>query len=250
MRTCQSIAERERAVIARIARAGQMLNTRIELVTQAINADLLHSMDKRTLAQLRLQRTVEGLSVVAISYYAVALLGFPIAALTKLRRRSSDAHRGRARAHRRADRLAFPRAHSARARSGGNEGRTTALKRQPDRASARCRPTSSPCDGQADAAIATQATRGRFSRTLRTAILASPQPAPATKCALPRVARAIPAAAVEAIAISVMASTASLSGAGVQHLDSARFRIGGARQHKPSGSVPIGSRTLRLSSSG
>ena len=85
MRTCQSIAERERGVIARIARAGQMLNTRIELVTQAINADLLHSMDKRTLAQLRLQRTVEGLSVVAISYYAVALLGFPIAALTKLR---------------------------------------------------------------------------------------------------------------------------------------------------------------------
>jgi uncharacterized membrane-anchored protein len=42
-------------------------------------------MDRRTLAQLRLQRTVEGLSVVAISYYAIALLGFPIAALTKLR---------------------------------------------------------------------------------------------------------------------------------------------------------------------
>jgi uncharacterized membrane-anchored protein len=84
MRTCESIAERERSVIARIARAGQMLNTRIELVTQAINADLLHSMDRRALAQLRLQRTVEGLSVVAISYYAVALLAFPIAALTKL----------------------------------------------------------------------------------------------------------------------------------------------------------------------
>jgi uncharacterized membrane-anchored protein len=85
MRTCQSVAERERAVIARIVRAGQMLNTRIELVTQAINADLLHSMDRRTQAQLRLQRTVEGLSVVAISYYAVALLGFPLAALNKLR---------------------------------------------------------------------------------------------------------------------------------------------------------------------
>jgi uncharacterized membrane-anchored protein len=85
MRTCQSVAERERGVIARITRAGQMLNTRIELVTQAINADLLHSMDRRALAQLRLQRTVEGLSVVAISYYAVALLGFPLAALRKVR---------------------------------------------------------------------------------------------------------------------------------------------------------------------
>jgi uncharacterized membrane-anchored protein len=85
MRTCVSVAERERGVIARIARAGQMLNTRIELVTQAINADLLHSMDRRTLAQLHLQRTVEGLSVVAISYYALALLSFPLAALLKMR---------------------------------------------------------------------------------------------------------------------------------------------------------------------
>jgi uncharacterized membrane-anchored protein len=84
MRTCQSVAERERGVIARIARAGQMLNTRIELVTQAINADLLHSMDRRALAQLHLQRTVEGLSVVAISYYAVALLAFPLAGLKQL----------------------------------------------------------------------------------------------------------------------------------------------------------------------
>lgn len=81
MRTCNTVAERERAVIARIARAGQMLNTRIELVTQAINADLLNSMNRRTLAQLRLQQTVEGLSVVAISYYAFSLLLYPLKAL-------------------------------------------------------------------------------------------------------------------------------------------------------------------------
>lgn len=81
MRTCSSVAERERALIARIARAGQMINTRIELVTQAINADLLNSMNRRTLAQLRLQQTVEGLSVVAISYYAFSLLLYPLKAL-------------------------------------------------------------------------------------------------------------------------------------------------------------------------
>lgn len=81
MRTCASVAERERALIARIARAGQMLNTRIELVTQAINADLLNSMNRRTLAQLRLQQTVEGLSVVAISYYAFSLLLYPLKAV-------------------------------------------------------------------------------------------------------------------------------------------------------------------------
>jgi uncharacterized membrane-anchored protein len=81
MRTCASVAERERALIARIARAGQMINTRIELVTQAINADLLTSMNRRTLAQLRLQQTVEGLSVVAISYYAFSLLLYPLKAV-------------------------------------------------------------------------------------------------------------------------------------------------------------------------
>jgi uncharacterized membrane-anchored protein len=82
MRTCVSVAEREREVIARVARAGQMLNTRIELVTQAINADLLKSMDRRASMQLRLQRTVEGLSVAAISYYVLQLLLYPVAALT------------------------------------------------------------------------------------------------------------------------------------------------------------------------
>jgi uncharacterized membrane-anchored protein len=80
MRTCQSIAEREQSLIERIGRAGQMLNTRIELVTQAINADLLASMNRRALAQLRLQRTVEGLSVAAITYYMVSLVTYPLAA--------------------------------------------------------------------------------------------------------------------------------------------------------------------------
>ena len=83
MRTCFSVAERERALIARIARAGQMLNTRIELVTQAINADLLDSMNRRARAQLRLQRTVEGLSVAAISYYLVSLLAYPLRAAAR-----------------------------------------------------------------------------------------------------------------------------------------------------------------------
>lgn len=81
MRTCVSVAEREAAVIERIARAGQMLNTRVDLVTQQINANLLDSMNRRTLAQLQLQHTVEGLSVVALSYYALSLLAYPLGSL-------------------------------------------------------------------------------------------------------------------------------------------------------------------------
>jgi len=85
MRTCSSVAARERDLIDRIARAGEMLNTRVELVSQAINADLLASMDRRAFAQLRLQRTVEGLSVAAISYYVVALLSFVFGAVAETR---------------------------------------------------------------------------------------------------------------------------------------------------------------------
>jgi uncharacterized membrane-anchored protein len=81
MRTCNSVAERERAVIARIARAGAMLDTRIKVADEATSAELLTSMNARADASLRLQRTVEGLSVAAISYYAIALLSYPLKGL-------------------------------------------------------------------------------------------------------------------------------------------------------------------------
>ena len=48
------------------------------------NRDLLTSMDDRTDLQLRLQQTVEGLSVVAISYYMVALVSYVLAAVPEL----------------------------------------------------------------------------------------------------------------------------------------------------------------------
>ncbi|QMW23991.1 DUF3422 family protein [Sandaracinobacteroides saxicola] len=81
MRTCDTVAERERDVIARIARTEQMLNTRVEVAAEATSAALLASMDRRSDQQLRLQRTVEGLSVVAMTYYAVGLLGYVFKAL-------------------------------------------------------------------------------------------------------------------------------------------------------------------------
>lgn len=85
MRTCNSVAERERAVIARIARAGAMLDTRIKVADEATSAELLSSMNARADASLRLQRTVEGLSVAAISYYSLMLLSYPMKALEHVR---------------------------------------------------------------------------------------------------------------------------------------------------------------------
>jgi uncharacterized membrane-anchored protein len=44
---------------------------------------LLESMNKRADLQLRLQKTVEGLSVVAISYYAINLVAYLLAPLSE-----------------------------------------------------------------------------------------------------------------------------------------------------------------------
>jgi uncharacterized membrane-anchored protein len=48
----------------------------VDVERSAQNQEILASMDKRADLQLRLQKTVEGLSVVAISYYAVSLAGY------------------------------------------------------------------------------------------------------------------------------------------------------------------------------
>jgi uncharacterized membrane-anchored protein len=74
MRTCEAVGERQRRVLERIARTVQILNTRVEVASERVNVELLGSMDRRSQMQLRLQQTVEGLSIVAVSYYALALI--------------------------------------------------------------------------------------------------------------------------------------------------------------------------------
>jgi uncharacterized membrane-anchored protein len=76
MRTVQSTEARLQAMSARALRAANLLRTRVDVERSAQNQEILASMDKRADLQLRLQRTVEGLSVVAISYYAVSLAGY------------------------------------------------------------------------------------------------------------------------------------------------------------------------------
>jgi uncharacterized membrane-anchored protein len=59
-----------------VARANQLLSTRVGISRERQNQTLLESMDRRAEAQLRLQQTVEGLSVAAITYYVVGLVGY------------------------------------------------------------------------------------------------------------------------------------------------------------------------------
>jgi uncharacterized membrane-anchored protein len=76
MATCESAAERQEALAQRAARIGSLLRARVEVGLERQNSDLLNSMNERSRIQLKLQETVEGLSVVAISYYAVGLVGY------------------------------------------------------------------------------------------------------------------------------------------------------------------------------
>ena len=76
MRTVKSAEARLSKMAERAMRAGQLLGTRVDVERSAQNQKLLESMDRRADLQLRLQNTVEGLSVVAISYYAVNLASY------------------------------------------------------------------------------------------------------------------------------------------------------------------------------
>lgn len=83
MRTWQATERRLADVTGRAARGVALLSARVNVAVERQNQDLLESMNRRAETQLRLQRTVEGLSVVAISYYAVGLTAYLLKPLAK-----------------------------------------------------------------------------------------------------------------------------------------------------------------------
>lgn len=72
--TVASTAQRLASLSQRIERAGALLRTRVDIATEAQNQQLLAKLTRGQELQLRLQSTVEGLSIAAISYYVVSLL--------------------------------------------------------------------------------------------------------------------------------------------------------------------------------
>lgn len=59
-----------------MAQISALLSTRVDIKRERQNQDLLASMDRRARLQLRLQQTVEGLSLAAIVYYVVGLVAY------------------------------------------------------------------------------------------------------------------------------------------------------------------------------
>ncbi len=76
MATCAAIARRQEELSARISRSSQLLRTRVDIELERQNQELLGQMNKRAKLQLRLQETVEGLSVVVLTYYGSQLVQY------------------------------------------------------------------------------------------------------------------------------------------------------------------------------
>jgi uncharacterized membrane-anchored protein len=81
MDTCVSVATRQEALAAKVARSNDMLRTRVNLAQERQNQRVLESLSRSARLQLRLQQAVEGLSIVAISYYGVGLAAYALKAL-------------------------------------------------------------------------------------------------------------------------------------------------------------------------
>lgn len=83
-RTFQAVKERLLDMSNRIARISSLLRARVDVALEKQNQGLLQSMDRRATQQLKLQRTVEGLSVIAISYYLIGIINYLIKPLKSL----------------------------------------------------------------------------------------------------------------------------------------------------------------------
>ncbi|MDO8771024.1 MAG: DUF3422 domain-containing protein [Burkholderiaceae bacterium] len=74
--TCEWATRRQDALSQRVSRISNLLRTRVEIEQQQSSQALLATMNHRQDLQLKLQSTVEGLSVAAITYYTVGLISY------------------------------------------------------------------------------------------------------------------------------------------------------------------------------
>lgn len=74
--TCRAMEKRLSALTDKVQRSIELLDARISLSIQTQNQAVLDGLSATARSQFRLQQTVEGLSIIAISYYALGLLGY------------------------------------------------------------------------------------------------------------------------------------------------------------------------------
>ena len=79
--TVDATAQRLASLSERISRTSALLRTRVDIATELQNQQLLAKLTRGQELQLRLQSTVEGLSIAAITYYVISLAYYGIKAL-------------------------------------------------------------------------------------------------------------------------------------------------------------------------
>lgn len=84
MRTCDAVDNWLHQLSNRIGHANQLLRTRIDVRREQQNLELMRQLNRRSEIQLRLQQTIESLSVAAITYAAVSLIGLVMNGLKSL----------------------------------------------------------------------------------------------------------------------------------------------------------------------
>jgi uncharacterized membrane-anchored protein len=74
MATVEATSQRLTSLSERVSRTSALLRTRVDIATETQNQVLLEKLTRGQELQLKLQSTVEGLSIAAISYYVVSLV--------------------------------------------------------------------------------------------------------------------------------------------------------------------------------
>lgn len=74
VRYCSATQQRLERVNASVANLGELLQTRVQVEVEEQNGAILHSLNERATTQIKIQKAVEGLSIIAISYYLLSLL--------------------------------------------------------------------------------------------------------------------------------------------------------------------------------
>ncbi|WP_026182302.1 DUF3422 family protein [Leeia oryzae] len=74
--TSNAVSLRQEQLSLRLQRTTALLRTRVDIASETQRHGLLESMNRRAALQLRLQETVEGLSVAVLTYYIVGLVGY------------------------------------------------------------------------------------------------------------------------------------------------------------------------------
>ena len=74
--TCRAMEKRLNDLGTKVQRSIQLLNATITVSIQTQNQEVLDTILSTAQSQYRLQETVEGLSIIAISYYTLGILGY------------------------------------------------------------------------------------------------------------------------------------------------------------------------------